>query len=47
MQILLQFVSKGPVDRIGLDNGLMLNRWQAIIWIQTIIVYNHNDNDTN
>ena len=34
IQVLLKFVSRGPIDNnpVGLDNGLAPNRRQAIIW---------------
>ena len=32
IQFPLKFVSEVPFNNIGLDDGLALDRWQAIIW---------------
>ena len=42
IQISLKFVSKGPINHnpaFGSDNGLVPNRWQAIIWTNDGLVY--------
>ena len=39
---ILKFVPKGQIDKkpsIGLDNGLALNRWQAIIWTTANLIH--------
>ena len=39
IQFSLKFVPKGPIDNIGLDNGLAPNRRQAIIWTNADTVH--------
>ena len=44
IKISLKFVPKGPIDTnlgIGLDNGLELNRWQAIFWTNAYPIHSH------
>ena len=41
IEISPKFVPKGPINSIGLDNGLALDRWQAIIWINADTIHQH------
>ena len=39
IKISLKYVTTGSEVSIGSDNGLVPNRWQAIIWMNDILVY--------